>query len=809
MSTVSTVQTLFPSHDDPAQSISSPESQAPLAWFTDQLGATDPALTLSAPTIAQVSYWRDLCGVVNGLGKQGVADDAWPADQAPSRSTLRALEERNLLVRRDRAWHLRRNWYTRLGALRFRAVPTPPLEALDAPSAGLPTYRELQACEQIARWLDAQPRRRARLPFTGLLAVQPNHFADEEPLDVLRIMRKHKLVRHTNGCQWALSPHWHGNLRALWNGLELSRREWAPNQERDGQERCARVVASGIDTWYLNWLTEEGLPPRLEARLDDLQAEAREQETELDTLWQFDGAPLQMYQYGVSAKGQKGVSWAFILRNPSLTLKIRRMPLGQTIAQARLGSECLWRLTPLRALNELSDLLRQMWGKANGRLQVSEIHLAADLVNFPLTGERLARFVSRSRKQATYEAARRDVELLLQSLRKSGVDGLDDLGEMGIDWDAEFGDVEDDDLFGVDPFAEDNSPQQVNAVEAALEETLDDRSRTTYRYGLRYSGASWSLGAPLSVVLYDKTLQARLTNRRHMEPIWSANGLETGDRVTRCEVRIGRPILHDLRQPDQSSDTHQSVGVSPFDDPWFCLEHLSDMWAMAVGQPREDCPDAVNVAWIRQVTPLEGDTNRSRWPTDPAWAVLQHASFTPAPVVARRLIRRRQTSAHLTVLVSGMGGYLVSEVARAHPNGGQYDISAAIGEVAPLLMREFEKPTKDFGELVRERRRRWGLSLPPAEKILPFRSALERMEEAEDVAQAQLLDAETPDSASDQVRARWRVALAERRLQEAEQAYERATRQGKPARLLTRLQADVEREVATFIAASDRLGEAD
>jgi hypothetical protein len=786
-----------------------------LAWFTDQLGATDPALTLRAPTISQVSYWRELCGVVNGAGKQGVSDDAWPADQAPSRSTLRALEERNLLVRRDRAWHLRRNWYTRIGALRLRAVPTPPLEVMDAPGEGLPTYRELQACEQIARWLDAQPRRRARLPFTRLLAVRPNHFADEEPLAMLRIMRRHKLVRHTNGCFWALSPSWQDKLRALWHGLEMSQREWSPALERDDQERLACIVASGIDTWYLNWLTEEGLPPSFEARLDDLQAEAREQETELDTRWKFDGAPLQMYQYGVSAKGQKGVSWAFILRNPSLTLKIRRLPLGNIIAQARLGSECLWRLTPLCALNELSDLLRQMWGKTKGQLQVSEIHLASDLVNFPLTDDGLSRFVSRSRKQANYEAARSHIEQLLHGLRKPGIEGVDEFEDMGIDWDTEFAGMEDDDLFGVDPFAEDDLPQHVNAVEAALEEPLDDRSRTVYRYGRRYSGVSWSLGAPLAVVLYDKTLQARLTNRRHMEPIWAANGLEPGERVTRCEVRVGRTILHDLRlreTVDTSPDAAQTVdgvSVSPFDDPWFCVEHLPDIWAMAVGQPHEDCPDAVNVAWIRQVTPLEGDTNRSRWPTDPVWTVLQRALFMPAPVTVRRLIRRRQTSASLKVLMSGMGGYLVSGVARAHPNGGQYDISAAIGEAVPMLIREFEKPNKDFGELVRERRRRWGLALPPAEKILPFRSVLERTDEAEDAAQAPALDAEPPDNASDQERALWRVSQAERRLREAEQAYELAMRQGKPARQLTRLRADLDQEAATCAAAIDRMGKLD
>jgi hypothetical protein len=79
-----------------------------LAWFADQLGASDPALALPAPTIAQVSYWRELCGVVSDAAMHGVADDAWPVDKTPTRSTLRALEERAILVRRDRAWHLRR-----------------------------------------------------------------------------------------------------------------------------------------------------------------------------------------------------------------------------------------------------------------------------------------------------------------------------------------------------------------------------------------------------------------------------------------------------------------------------------------------------------------------------------------------------------------------------------------------------------------------------------------------------------------------------------------------------------------------------
>ncbi|HEX9412145.1 MAG TPA: hypothetical protein VF916_01450, partial [Ktedonobacterales bacterium] len=88
---------------------------------------------LSPPTKAQVYYWRELCGVATLHGAAGVRDDQWPPELAPSTATLRALVERGLFVRRRRAWRLRRDWYTRVGALRARAVPTPPLTLAERP----------------------------------------------------------------------------------------------------------------------------------------------------------------------------------------------------------------------------------------------------------------------------------------------------------------------------------------------------------------------------------------------------------------------------------------------------------------------------------------------------------------------------------------------------------------------------------------------------------------------------------------------------------------------------------------------------
>ena len=53
-----------------------------------------------------------------------MTDEAWPADLAPTKPTLKALVERGIIVRRGRAWHLKRDWYRRICALRERAVPT-------------------------------------------------------------------------------------------------------------------------------------------------------------------------------------------------------------------------------------------------------------------------------------------------------------------------------------------------------------------------------------------------------------------------------------------------------------------------------------------------------------------------------------------------------------------------------------------------------------------------------------------------------------------------------------------------------------
>jgi hypothetical protein len=109
-------------------------------------------------TKAQAHYWRELCGALAQSGTAGLASaDDFPPALGASGSTLKALVERGILVRRGCAWHLTRHWHARLTALRLAVVDTPPLRVSKRPGPGLPSYAELKAWEALCRWLDAQP----------------------------------------------------------------------------------------------------------------------------------------------------------------------------------------------------------------------------------------------------------------------------------------------------------------------------------------------------------------------------------------------------------------------------------------------------------------------------------------------------------------------------------------------------------------------------------------------------------------------------------------------------------------------------
>jgi len=794
-----------------------PDTQSVLPVSASLTSAPAPAALPSAddggdglppPTKAQVFHWAQLCGELTLRGTAGIADaDGWSADLAPTAATLKALQERGLVARRDRAWKLRRGWYGRLTALKARAVDTPVLGVAERPAPNLPTYAELERWEAVCRWLDAQPARRARLPFAGLASVLADGEASADAMDghtyrpvdvldsldslansggsgavgqavrgllmelrrvtlpcereravrvateavgghaaLLKAMRRYRLVRHTQGCEWALSPKWREKLRDLHAGINRALREYGSPRLASA---AARSLCAGLDTWGLNWLVEDDenggvLPARLHRQLEDYQELARAQEGEVETAWVYDGVPLRMYQAGVRAKGgsgdgkqrskAKGVSWSFILVNPSLRLLIRRVPLGGIVANARLGSECLWRRTPRAAMVELHALIRRLWGKQRGRWQVSYAHLAHDVANAPLEREHLDRYVSRSRRQAVYDAAQADLRRLLREARPHGVagamlDGVDGLdgwewdvdGEWGgplvedifYDWEAEFG--ENEKMPMMDGFDDedgwDRVPWAVQRAKAELDGAAKERAISAYQWGQRLSGVAFSPGGAVSFVMYRKDWEGRLKQKRHMEPIWKAAGWDGKEPVTRHEARLVREPIRELCLAGSARPV--------LDDPSEFLEHLDEVWARMVGRA-DVCPEVVDVAWLRRVIQREGESNRSRWDTDPIWRVVQAAPFAPAPLAPRRLIRRHQQRHDVRMVDRGLLGLFKRREALLHADPSGRDLSLAMRDAVVGLERELVARGEQFDEAVRRKRQNCGLPVPLAGQVLPM-----------------------------------------------------------------------------------------
>jgi hypothetical protein len=314
---------------------------------------------------------------------------------------------------------------------------------------------------------------------------------------------------------------------------------------------------------------------------------------------------------------------------------------------------------------------------------------------------------------------------------------------------------------------------------------------TRYTTGRRLSGFAWSPGGAISAVLYRKDWELGRRRRAYMEPLWAAAGWPREEPVTRCEVRLRREAIRALRLSNL-------LDARALDNPWIMLDHLEAIFATVVGVADEPCPDAVNVSWLRLVVPSDQETNHARWETDPTWRVIQAAQFTPAPALAqaRRLIRRTEHVRCAEQLDGILYGLLVRRVAELHPEGEQWDVSRALGNVAPVLAELATQPDKDFGQRVRACRQELGLPVAPAGKVLPRRASPPPPEPPEALA---ALDAEPPDA--EQERAVWRVQLAERRMREAHLALEEAEQRGVPPREVERATATFDQAVAVYEAA--------
>ena len=185
-----------------------------------------------------------------------------------------------------------------------------------------------------------------------------------------------------------------------------------------------QLVARGVDTLLLNVYYEDeqcqpvkrDLSPDLVEQLDGWKQGAIEAEEPMIVPWTFEGANLRMYPHG-AGRGQ----WRWLLTCDAINLCISRGRLN-CVAMVRCASEYLWASKSLEEVIVRVNSFLEETLHAMVFLQVSEVHLCADVAGWDVGQVNYLReFVSRSRKRADYEVTDLDVKDYSYGLRRSGL----------------------------------------------------------------------------------------------------------------------------------------------------------------------------------------------------------------------------------------------------------------------------------------------------------------------------------------------------------------------------------------------------
>jgi hypothetical protein len=173
------------------------------------------------------------------------------------------------------------------------------------------------------------------------------------------------------------------------------------------------LVSYGVDTLILNirYADNKGQPFKQELvgelahTLDDLQGDARTNVMAMVSPWSFLGVALFVEPHGASRQ------WRWLFTSRLLNIAVSRGTFNDLIAQVRFSSEFLWSQEWCGdAISNVHCFLMSIFGE-HIHLQVSEVHLCADLVEFDFSQVNYEEhFVTRVRKN--------------DAIYSSGVDGV-------------------------------------------------------------------------------------------------------------------------------------------------------------------------------------------------------------------------------------------------------------------------------------------------------------------------------------------------------------------------------------------------
>src|SRR6476620_3537791 len=247
-----------------------------------------------------------------------------------------------------------------------------------------------------------------------------------------------------------------------------------------------QVVGANIDTWLIN--VKGKLPDGLAEELDFLKEASQEADEDVSTRWTFAGETLFIRAHG------SGRQWRWILHCPSLHLDIGRGKLNHIIGKARLSAAFLWEHEVGAGLHLLYSFLVGFCGETF-TLQVSEVHLCADIAGWELSLDDAPAFITRGHRRKTH---------------------------------TEGEDIEDE----------------------AEEELFVRPSLELNMTGRRCTGYEFSKGAAHSCTIYDKTKEITVSRKDWMHEVWRSNGWDGEARITRVEFRCKRECLKELGVDD-------------------------------------------------------------------------------------------------------------------------------------------------------------------------------------------------------------------------------------------------------------------
>ncbi|GCE05598.1 hypothetical protein [Dictyobacter aurantiacus] len=216
---------------------------------------------------------------------------------------------------------------------------------------------------------------------------------------------------------------------------------------------------------------------------------------------------------------------------------------------------------------------------------------------------------------------------------------------------------------------------------------------------LRFS----SSGSPISCRIYNKTLEIEQKSQKTwMYDIWKRGDVPgpyggVWDGVTpvwRHEFHLTRSFLHNL--------------TGPIEGAYDLLNQFQSLWKYAVGTSSSGDDEHVD-GWLRYVMPTE-DSHRERWPTHPAWVVLQSAFSETIDLGLGAVVRQRIREKNIERGLAAIMGYCSTQAAWL---GGEHaapgaDISLTLQWLYDHGQEYLEEKGRDFLAEVRRKQQLYG-----------------------------------------------------------------------------------------------------